>query len=130
MAHFHTIVWIDHRAAHVFGFGREGADRTVVRHQDAPEMIHRKSGPRGPGHEHEDKAYLDAVAAALGETGEILITGPGHARTELKTHLETHHPDVFNKVVGVEALDHPSDGELLAFAEKYFRAKDRMIPPR
>jgi hypothetical protein len=30
------------------------------------------------------------------------------------------------KIVGVEALDHPSDGELLAFARKFFAPDDRL----
>ena len=31
------------------------------------------------------------------------------------------------KVVGVETVDHPSDGQLVAYARKYFVAKDRML---
>jgi hypothetical protein len=30
----------------------------------------------------------------------------------------------------VEALDHPTDGELVAHARQYFRAADRMAPQR
>ena len=32
-----------------------------------------------------------------------------------------------DKVIGVETVDHPSDGQLVAFARKYFVAKDRML---
>jgi hypothetical protein len=28
----------------------------------------------------------------------------------------------------VETVDHPSDGQLVAFARKYFKAADRMLP--
>jgi hypothetical protein len=33
-------------------------------------------------------------------------------------------------VTGVETLDHPTDGALLAHARKYFRAADRMRSQR
>jgi hypothetical protein len=30
------------------------------------------------------------------------------------------------KVVGIETVDHPSDGQIVAFAKKYFKRADRM----
>jgi hypothetical protein len=36
-------------------------------------------------------------------------------------------PGVAAKVIGIEALDHPSDGELLAFARKFFAPDDRLL---
>ena len=30
------------------------------------------------------------------------------------------------KVVGIETVDHPSDGQLVAFAKKYFKRSDGM----
>ena len=35
-------------------------------------------------------------------------------------------PTLKKKVVGVETIDHPSDGQLVAHARKYFSAADRM----
>ena len=70
---------------------------------------------------HEDKNYLSAVANALKPFREILIVGPGLAKTELKKYLDTKAPGVAECVVGVEPIDHPSDGELLNFARRYFR---------
>lgn len=32
-----------------------------------------------------------------------------------------------DKVVGVETVDHPSDAQLVAYARKYFVAKNRML---
>ena len=29
--------------------------------------------------------------------------------------------------MGVESVDHPTDGQLVAYARKYFVAKDRML---
>ena len=41
-------------------------------------------------------------------------------------YLKAHRADVAKKVAGVETVDHPSEGELLKFARKYFTAADRM----
>jgi hypothetical protein len=42
------------------------------------------------------------------------------------TDLEKRHATVAKQVVGVESLDHPSDGELLAFAKRYFKRVDAL----
>jgi hypothetical protein len=33
-------------------------------------------------------------------------------------------------IAGVETVDHPSDGQLVAFARHYFKAEDRMLPQK
>ena len=64
---------------------------------------------------------------ALSGATEILIVGPGHAKLELIKHIHAHDHDLVKKVVGVETVDHPGDGQLVAFTRKYFVAKDRML---
>jgi stalled ribosome rescue protein Dom34 len=58
---------------------------------------------------------------------EILVVGPGTAKLELIKYIHRHHRDLEARVVGVETVDHPSDGQLLGYARHYFEAKDRMI---
>ena len=41
-------------------------------------------------------------------------------------HLQTHAPALAARVVSVETVDHPTDGELLKFARRHFVADDRM----
>lgn len=128
--HFHVVVWLDHREAHVFGFNWDAAEEQLVRHKDASHQVHNKADPSGPGHEHEGKIYLSAVAAAIRDAGEILIVGPGTVKSEFKHYLDAHERQIAAKIVGVEPMDHPTDGELVNFARKYFRAKDHMTPQR
>ena len=33
-------------------------------------------------------------------------------------------------IAGVETVDHPSDGALVAYARKYFKIEDRMQPQK
>jgi len=122
MTYFNAVVWIDHRSAHIHSFNWDENEKVLLRHEDAPHKLHRKaSGTPGSQHVHEDKTYLSAVANALQPFEEILIVGPGLAKAELKKYLDTKAPNVSDRVVGVEPMDHPSDGELLDFARRYFR---------
>lgn len=122
MTLFHAVVWIDHRSAHIHGFNWDESENVLVRHDDASHKLHSKaSGAPGSQHVHEDKAYLSAVASALQPYEEILIVGPSLAKTELKKYLDTKVPRIAERVVGVEPMDHPSDGQLLDFARRYFR---------
>jgi stalled ribosome rescue protein Dom34 len=122
MTYLNAVVWIDHRGAHIHSFNWDESESVFVRHEDAPHKLHSKaSGTPGSQHVHEDKAYLGAVVDALQPFREILIVGPGLAKTELKKHLDREAPSVAERVVGVEPMDHPSDGQLLDFARRYFR---------
>jgi stalled ribosome rescue protein Dom34 len=70
--------------------------------------------------------FFDEVAKAVGDSPEILVTGPGTAKVSFMTDLEKRHAQVAKQVVGVESLDHPSDAELLAFAKRYFKRVDAL----
>ena len=41
-------------------------------------------------------------------------------------HLQKHDPAVAGKEVGIESVDHPSDGQLLAYARHYFVKTDQL----
>ena len=131
MPHFHAVIWIDHREADLHGFNWDNDQETILHHKNAAHKIHHKAAEKtGSNHSHEDKAYLEEIAKALDAFQEILIVGPAAAKTELKKYLDQNHAALAARVVGVEAMDHPSDGELLAFARRYFRVKDRATPQR
>ena len=57
-----------------------------------------------------------------------LIAGPGETKKELEKYLDQHSEELKKKLIGVEAMDHPTDGELLAHARNLFKAHDRMVP--
>jgi stalled ribosome rescue protein Dom34 len=75
-----------------------------------------------------DHEFLQAVAESIADAGEVLITGPANAKTELVKHIQQRDPKMTPTIVGVETVDHPSDGQLVAYARKYFKAEDRMLP--
>lgn len=129
MKHFHTVIWIDHRVAHIFGFGRDGKGEELVRSR-GPHHIHHKAGSVGSGHERDSPAYFREIAAHLGDAGTILIVGPAQTKTELNSFLQAHSPDIAAKVVGIEPLNDESEGQIISFARTFFRHSDRMSSER
>jgi stalled ribosome rescue protein Dom34 len=128
-SHYHAVIWIDHREARVFHFNIAEVDRVVLHPHDPIRHIHHKANTIGSGHAPEDHEFLARVAEAVSDAGAILVTGPAAAKTELVKHIEKHVPALHAKIVGVETVDHPTDGELVDHARKYFAA-DHQVPPR
>jgi hypothetical protein len=128
--HFHAVVWIDHHEARVFHFSPGDVDKLVIRPNDPTRHIHHKANSIGSGHAAEDHAFLQAVAQAIADAGAVLVTGPANEKTELVKHLTQHDPQIAKKVVGVETVDHPSDGQLVDHARRYFNSEDRMLPQK
>ncbi len=126
--HYHAVVWIDHLEARVFHFNATDVDAMVIHPENPTRHLHHKAQTRGSGKAAEDQSYYHDVAQALAGAGAVLITGPAHAKTELVKHIHRHDPALMENICGVETVDHPSDGQLIAHARHYFKAADRMRP--
>lgn len=121
MSFNHAIVWLDQSEAHVIHFSRNEAESEVVKTTSQ----HKKDGVVGNNRAVESTDYLDEVAATLLSSKEILIVGPGQEKLAFMKHLTKSHAETADKVVSVETVDHPNDGQLLEYARKYF-AKENM----
>jgi hypothetical protein len=128
---FHALVWIDHHEAKLFRFESEVSEAThqVVRDELSPPHLHHKANSIGSGHAPVNHIYLQKVAAAIGDARAVLIVGPSSAKYEFYKHLEQHHQALLSRIIGVETLDHPGDGPLLAHAVQSFRSAARMGRP-
>ena len=127
MSHYHAVVWLDHSEAHVFHFTPEDVQKLTAQSTDLRPHQHHKRGSSGSGNAKEDHAYFEHVTGLLKGAQEILVVGPAKAKLDLVKHIHKHHQDTVPKIAGVETLDHPTDGQLVAYARKYFHAKDRMV---
>ncbi|MEQ1769543.1 MAG: translational machinery protein [Devosia sp.] len=118
-------VWIDHRTAKIFTIERNAGDRLSLHGDGLPKHLHSHSD-----HVHQmrcpDEAFLNTVAEALAGFKGILIAGPGTARKELAGYLADRHPQIANRVWGVEAMDHPTDAQIVAAAQRYFSIEAKM----
>lgn len=126
MSHVHAIVWIDHRQARIIGFSLDASAEFVVHAHNVDLHIHHKAGSIGSGHAADDHHFFDEVAESLIGIHEVLIVGPGNAKTAFETYIGDRHADLAGRVVGVETVDHPTDAELLVHARESFTAIDRL----
>lgn len=105
----------------------DDVEKIVVHPAKPHHHLHSKSGAVGTGRLAEDKSYYHDIVEALKGSQEILVVGPAQAKLQLIKYMHAHEHSTAEKVVGVETVDHPSDGQLVAYARKYFVAKDRML---
>lgn len=126
MSHYHAVVWMDHAEAHVLQFTPDKVESTVVHAKGRNRKIHHHRGTLGSGKAPEDLEYFGRVAKSLAGTEQILLTGPANEKKEFKKYLETHARPLAAKIVAVRTSDHPTDGELLKQARKFFVVTGRM----
>jgi hypothetical protein len=124
--HFHAVVWIDHAQAKIFHVGLTGADEVTLHPHLPTRHLHHKANSLGSGHTGPDKGFLALVTEGLGDAGEILIIGPAGAKTELAAFIRAHSPAIGSRIVAVEAADHPTDPQIIAYAKQHFK----MAPAR
>ncbi len=127
MSHYHVVVWLDHNEASVVHISPDDVEKSVVSPATPHRNLHRKRGSVSGNRQPEDQNYYHEVVEALAGATEILIVGPGQAKLGLLKHIHSHDPGIAEKVIGVETVDHPSDAQLVAYARKYFAAKDRLL---
>jgi stalled ribosome rescue protein Dom34 len=119
-------MWIDHHEARIFGVEGGKFDESTIRTPRA--HIHRH--PNGPTaeHHHPDDVhrFFHDVARALGGADGILVVGPSTAKLQFFRYVHKEVPALESKIVGIETVDHPTDGQLVAHARRYFGIPDRL----
>jgi hypothetical protein len=127
--YFHAIVWIDHAQARVIQFDGETSAARVIHPQGGTPHLHHKANSIDAGHAAENQPFLHAVGQAVAGVEAVLVTGPANAKLELMKHIARHDPLLLDKVVAVQTVDHPSDGQLLDLARRHFRLGEGLARP-
>jgi hypothetical protein len=124
--HFHAVVWLDHTQAKIFHVGLTGSDEVTLHPHLPTKHLHHKANSIGGGHAEPDTDFLERVTSTLTDAGEILIIGPAGTKTELAKFIHVHHPAIGKRIIAVEAADHPTDRQIVAYAKQHFK----MAPAR
>ncbi len=123
----HVAIWIDHKEARVLQVAAHEVEEVTI---EPAHHLHNKH-PRGPEgakeHPEDAKRFFHEVARALEGADEILVVGPSTAKLELLKYVHKHEHALEPKIVGIETVDHPTDGQLVAYARTYFKRRDRML---
>jgi stalled ribosome rescue protein Dom34 len=126
MAHVHAIVWLDHREATIIGYSLDDSEVVEVHSEREDRRIHRRAGALDSGKAADDHHFFDEIATQLAGVREILIVGPGNAKTAFATYLGQRHAATAKCVLAVESVDHPTQGQLLDHARRFFRRTDQL----
>ena len=112
------VVFLDSELAKIFELH---PDNVVESNLKRHEVRHHTGSQPGNGAHSEN--FFHEVASKLLKANEILLIGPGLAKEHFNTHLKHHHHEqIAKKVVGIETVDHPTDGQIVAMAKKFFKA--------
>ena len=127
-------VWIDHRQGVIVTFsGQTEVTKRIVSNMEKHVRYSGATHPKDETESHNDAAedirdrrfdnhlstFYDEVIAGLRDADSILILGPGAAKVELQTRLEDQEPS--GRIVGIEAADKMTDGQIAAQVRQYYR---------
>ena len=108
-----AVVLIDHRSAQVLKFDANQAQTPTVK----THTHHTLQQGHNMGSEEE---FFGEVCDELDGIAEVVVTGSDTAQSGFRHYVDQHCPAVTQKIVGWETANHPSEGQLLAFARKHF----------
>jgi hypothetical protein len=116
---FHAVVWINHHSAQVLQFDAEQVQSQKIKSHS--HLTRQHGSAVRTGHE-----FFGEVCDALAGIDEVLVTGSNTTLADLQHYVDKHRPALAAQIAGYEAVDHPSDNQLVAMARKYFVRYDRM----
>lgn len=122
MTFLHAIVQIEHHVARVLQFDAEdfGLRKIAVHRHDTS----RRADVVRPEHE-----FFADVCDSLEEMSMVLVVGAHAAHADLRRYVDRHQRALHARIIGWEAIDHPTEGQLLALARRDFTARERVLVP-
>lgn len=120
-----TVVWIDHQEARLFRVEAGKLAPSTIRAPAPHPHRHPKGATSEHNHPDDLHRFFHDVAHALEGAESILLVGPSTAKLQFFRYVHKQAPPLEAKIVGVETVDHPTDGQLLAYAKRYFGLPDR-----
>ncbi|QJD99193.1 translational machinery protein [Massilia forsythiae] len=119
MAFNNTIVWLDHTKAQVIHFDKDASDTESFKTHSSHPHPHQKHGDNHVNGDDNTLFHKD-IANALTDSQQILVVGPSEEKKVFVTYLTEKMPAIAAKIKAVETVDHPSEGQLLAYAREHF----------
>jgi stalled ribosome rescue protein Dom34 len=120
----HVAVWLDQKEARVFHFHAEEEAGAGPRHDEHQRHTRIQEGVKElPS---DVKRFYHELMSELQGADQLLIAGPDSAKLEFIRYLHAHDQDLEKRVVAIETVNHPSDGQLVHYAATYFKRTDRL----
>jgi hypothetical protein len=110
-----TVVVIDHHSAHLFRDANAGGEQQGVEikpydpHHFHHHLVHRKEAHYAGDRVPEETSFYEEIAQALVSARDIVLVGHGVGKSSavdaLLSHLKAHHPELAQRIKGVEVVD-------------------------
>ncbi len=110
---FQAVVWVDHQNAQIMRFDADHVDVTKV----SAHSHHTRQHASKVRTEHE---FFGEICNEIAEVKAVLITGSTTGLSDFRHYVNKHYPQMISGIVGWEKVDGPTEGQLVAFARKYF----------
>ena len=114
-----AVVWLDHTKAQVIHFDKNASESESMKTHSTHPHPHQKHGDSQVNGDDYTLFYKD-IAAALTDSEQILVVGPAEEKTAFVSYMTSKMPAIADKINSVETVDHPSEGQLLAYAREHF----------
>jgi stalled ribosome rescue protein Dom34 len=119
MTTFHAVVFVDHQSAQVLQFDAEHVQAQKVK-------AHTHHTARHGSAVRTEHEFFGHVCDALVGIQEVLAVGPHTGIADFQHYVRKHRPQLLPRIVDFQAVDHPTENQLVALARKYFLKYDRM----
>lgn len=116
----HAVLWLDHHNAQLLQFDARQVQALQVR----AHTHHTRQHGSAVRTEHE---FFGHVCDQLAGTATVLVSGSHTSQADFRHYVAKHRPDVAPRIAGWETVDHPTDGQLVALARRYFLAQERAV---
>ena len=126
-------LWIDHRKAVIVTVSDLG-EETRVMESGMEKHVRFASGSSEDGSSEDIRdrqfanhlrGYYDRVISSIRDADSILILGPGEAKAELETRLQSE--GLGERTAAVETVDKMTDREIAARVRQHFLSRSRRV---
>lgn len=123
----HSVMWLDHREARIFHLHGDRVESLSVHAAPVEHPPHQRG--QQPDRQNPDAAkhFFHEVAQTLNRAVSLLVVGPSTAKLEFLRYVTLHHPALEQRIAGVETVDHPTEGQVVAYAKRFFNLPDRVV---
>ena len=118
-------VWIDHRKAVIVSLADEVEKTTrITSHMEKHVRFFRGANDASAEDQRDRRLrghlvkYYERVVSCIRDADSILILGPGEAKVELRTRLESEA--LGGRIAGIETVDKMTDRQLAAKVRHHF----------
>lgn len=114
------IIWLNSQEAKLFHLLPQSIHVEKVSYRGHLHPVE-SLGRNHPKDQTDEEAFYRQLADKLGKEPftKLLLMGPGVGVRHFQRHLEDHHPQLNQKVIGVEKVDQMPDSEILSVGRNY-----------